>query len=243
MKTRFPGFEAGQQLEIEPLDERVLQQDLLFAPQILDIERRLDAAGEARAEIFRIEVVSAGDLDIADPAFDNAKGNHAVDDVLVRDHYARVDVTAIYVEQSQLPANFFEVPGGYRLAQVGFDNAADRRCVEDRVAGDRDIAEDKARAPRERCTFGWLRWQRHRQTRRRGWARLNRRQLRGGAPARFGDHLGGRLRSKAGQETCGQSGNGAEVPECSQQTAAGTRSGMLDRADRPLHSRPPLKQT
>ena len=59
MKARFAGFEAGQQLEIEPLDQRVLQQDLLLAPQILDIERRLGAAGEARAEIFRIEMVGA----------------------------------------------------------------------------------------------------------------------------------------------------------------------------------------
>ena len=68
-------------------------------------------------------------------------------------------------------------------------------------------------------------------------------QLRGGAPARFGDHLGGRFRSKAGHETCGQSRYRAGVPVSSQQTAVCTRSGMLDRVDRPLHSRPPLKQT
>src|ERR1700730_13388263 len=78
VKARFAGFEAGQQLEIEPLDQRVLQQDLLLAPQILDIERWLGAAGEARAEIFRIEVVGSGDLEMADPAYDNPEIINAV---------------------------------------------------------------------------------------------------------------------------------------------------------------------
>jgi hypothetical protein len=35
-------------------------------------------------------MVGAGDLDIADLAFDDAKSNHAVDNVLVWDHDARV---------------------------------------------------------------------------------------------------------------------------------------------------------
>src|SRR6516164_5581200 len=161
MKARFAGFEAGQQLEVEPLDQRVLQQDLLLARQILDIKWRFGAAGEARGEIFRIEMVSAGDLDIADPAFYDTKSNHAVDNVLVRDHDARVDVTAVDVEQGQLPANFFEVRGAHRLAEIGVDNTADRFLVENRVSGNRDIAEDKARALRQRCTFRWLRRQWH----------------------------------------------------------------------------------
>jgi hypothetical protein len=82
--------------------------------------------------------------------------------------------------------------------------------------GNHDIAEDKTRALRQRPTFGGLRWQWHRQTRWRRWVRPNRRQLRRGAPARFGNHLGGRLCSKAGDETCGPSGYGAGVPHAAQ---------------------------
>ena len=67
-------------------------------------------------------------------------------------------------------------------------------------------------------------------------------QLRGGAPARFGDHPGGRLRSKAGQEKYSQSGYRAGVLESSQQTTAATASGMLDRVDRPLHSGSSIEQ-
>ena len=150
MQLRFAGLEPRQQLEIEPLDEGLLQQDLLLAPQILDVEWRFGAAGQARAEIFRIEVVRAGDLDIGDPPFDKAKSDHAVDDVLIRDHHARVDIAAIDVEQGQLPADFFEVRRGHRLAEIGIDDAADRRFVENRVAGDRDVAKNKARALRQR---------------------------------------------------------------------------------------------
>src|SRR6202035_2474379 len=68
-------------------------------------------------------------------------------------------------------------------------------------------------------------------TRRRGRARLDGRQLRGGAAAGFRDLLCGRFRSKASHETCGQSGHGAAMPESSQQTAAGTPSWMLARVD------------
>ena len=110
VKARFTWFEAGQKLEIEPLGERVLQQDLLLAPQILDVERRLGAAGEARAEIFRIEVVGAGDLDIADPAFDDAKSDHAFDDVLVGDHNARVDVAANQCRATSIAGEFLRDP-------------------------------------------------------------------------------------------------------------------------------------
>jgi hypothetical protein len=160
VKARFAGFEAGQQLEFQPLDQRVLQQDLLLTPQILDIVRWLGAAGEARAEIFRIEVVGSGDIDIADPAFDDAKSNHAVNDILVRDQHARVDVAAIDVEQRQLAADFFEIRRAHRLAEVVIDNAADRRFVEDGVAEDPHIAKNEARALPQRRALGGLR--RHR---------------------------------------------------------------------------------
>jgi hypothetical protein len=47
MKPCFARLQPGQQLEVEPPYQRALQQDLLLAPQILDIEWRFGAASEA----------------------------------------------------------------------------------------------------------------------------------------------------------------------------------------------------
>jgi hypothetical protein len=43
IQSRVAWLQSRQQLEVEPPDKRVLQQDLLFLPQTVDIEWRFDA--------------------------------------------------------------------------------------------------------------------------------------------------------------------------------------------------------
>src|SRR6185312_2663400 len=104
----------------------------------------LRAALQAGTEVFRIEMVGAGDLDFGYPPFDGAKGDDAVDDVLIRDQEARVDVALVDVEQRQLPADLLEIRSGQRLADIRLDHAAYRRLVESGVADDCDVAQYEA---------------------------------------------------------------------------------------------------
>jgi hypothetical protein len=48
MQSRVAWLQSRQQLEVEPPDKRVLQQDLLFLPQTVDIEWRFDAASRRK---------------------------------------------------------------------------------------------------------------------------------------------------------------------------------------------------
>jgi hypothetical protein len=90
-----------------------LQQDLLLAPQILDVEWGHGTVRQARAEVLRVEVVGSGNLDISQSPFDKAKSDHSVDHVLIGNDGPGVDVAAIDVEQRELATDLFEIGGGY----------------------------------------------------------------------------------------------------------------------------------
>src|SRR5436190_6981027 len=119
MQTRFARLQPGQQFEVEAPDKRVLKQDLLLSSEIFDIERRFDAARQARAEIFRIEVVSTGNVDVGHPAFHEAKSDYPIGHVLIRKGRSGVDVAAVDVEQRELTTDLLEIPGSHRLSEIG----------------------------------------------------------------------------------------------------------------------------
>jgi hypothetical protein len=120
VKSRLPGLQPGQQFEIKALDQRALQQDLLLAPQILDVERGPGTVGQARAEVFRTEViVPATSMSVPCPR--RTEGDHAVDNILIRNDGARVDVAAIDVEQGELTTDLSR-SSVVKLSDIGIDD-------------------------------------------------------------------------------------------------------------------------
>jgi hypothetical protein len=99
VQPRFARLQSGQQFEIKPPDKGILKQDLLFSSEIFDIEWRFGAARQTRAEIFRIEVISTGNVYVGHPTFDKAKRDHPVGHVLIRKDRSGVDIAAVDVEQ------------------------------------------------------------------------------------------------------------------------------------------------
>ncbi len=136
------------------------------------------ACGETRAEVFRPKVIGSGNVDVGHPPFDKAISDHPVGHVLIGQHRARVDITAVDIEAREPAANFLQIREGHRLADIGSDDGADRSIIDDRVADDVDFAKDKALAG---C--GWQgdrrgRCDRHREIGRRRRARRHARQWR-----------------------------------------------------------------
>jgi hypothetical protein len=176
--------------------------------------------------------------------------------VLIRNDHARIDIAAIDVEQRELPADFFEIAGGHRLAEVGIDDAADYSLIQDGVADYVDVAKHKPRTLAKRRCLRWLRRRRRCQTGGRRRTRLNFRQLLGRSASRLGedrDHgqltaalvplgilndglydLGGGC-SKSKQKKNSQCSNREAKTGDDEQSAVSTRSRMLDRVDRPIH--------
>ena len=183
MRPRLAGNKSRQQLDIEAAHQRVLQQDLLLALHVGDVEGDRQAALQPRAEKFGIEMLGAGQFDPRHPPLDRSEDDRTVLDVLVGDREAGIEIAPVNIKQRQLAANFLEVGDRDRLADIGCGDLVDRRLVERGIALDLDHAEheDRCRGERQRLLRGRRRGGRDAGLRR--WLWLDLRQCRGNAAA------------------------------------------------------------
>ena len=107
-----------------------MEQDLLLYLEVGDIERRLSAARQSRAEVFQIEIADPRNIDIGDPSLDKAKGDDAIGNVLIGDYRARINIAALDIKAGEATTDFFEIVDSDELADKGCDDPLHCRVVE-----------------------------------------------------------------------------------------------------------------
>ena len=84
--------QARAEARVDLVDRRVEQEQLDALAQLVDVERRAGAEPDPVDDELGIERGQPVDHDVGEPALDDLDLDHAVPDLLVGDHRARVDV-------------------------------------------------------------------------------------------------------------------------------------------------------
>jgi hypothetical protein len=113
------GHDARQQLDVEPLDQRILQQDLLLGLDIVHIERFAQSSRQPTAEVVRVERAGIRHLDLGDGALDDIDRHDPAADILIGNDRPGIEVAALDIEKRQAAADLLKVAQGRRLVEVG----------------------------------------------------------------------------------------------------------------------------
>src|SRR5207244_470693 len=103
------GLETRLELGVQALDARVFQHELEPLLQRVDVQRGPSAASDPLLEITGTEPAVPLHRDAGETALDDLKGDHAVDDVLIREDRSGVNVAVVDVEPSQGEAGFLQI--------------------------------------------------------------------------------------------------------------------------------------